>query len=210
MKENTFKIGTLLKDSQVVKQRIVYVPGCGSKGVTWLGWDEVMYNGKVSSICLVERASGFKPGITYFCVAFKLSEFQFLLFTSSVQFSHSVMSDSLRLHEPQHTRPPYPSPTPEVHPNPCLLSQWCHPAISSSIIPFSSCPQSFPASGSFPMNQLFASGGQSIGVSVVLEFSKYWSFNISPSNEHQGLISFRMDWLDLLAVQRTLSLGKRK
>ena len=167
MKENTFKIGTLLKDSQVVKQRIVYVPGCGSKGVTWLGWDEVMYNGKVSSICLVERASGFKPGITYFCVAFKLSEFQFLLFISSVQFSHSVMSDSLRPHEPQHTRPPYPSPTPEVHPNPCLLSQWCHPAISSSIIPFSSCPQSCPASGSFQVSQLFASGGQSIGVSAL-------------------------------------------
>ena len=85
---------------------------------------------------------------------------------SSVQFSHSVESDSLRPHEPQHTRPPCPSPTPGVHPNPRPLSRWCHPTISSSVIPFSSCHQSFPASGSFPMNQLFALDGQSIGVSA--------------------------------------------
>ena len=85
---------------------------------------------------------------------------------SSVQFSRSVMSDSLQPHEPQHTRPPCPSPTPRVHPNSCPLSRWCHPTISSSAIPFSSRPQSFPASGSFQMSQLFALGGQSIGVSA--------------------------------------------
>ena len=85
---------------------------------------------------------------------------------SSIQFSRSVMSDSLQPHEPQHTRPPCPSPTPRVHPNSCPLSRWCHPAISSSVIPFSSCPQSLPASESFQMSQLFASGGQSIGVSA--------------------------------------------
>ena len=85
---------------------------------------------------------------------------------NSVQFSLSVVSDSLQPHEPQHARPPCPSPTPRVHPNPCPLSWWCHPTISSSVIPFSSCPQSFPASGSFQMSQLFASGGQSIGVSA--------------------------------------------
>ena len=79
---------------------------------------------------------------------------------------HSVMSDSLRPHEPQHARPPCPSPTPRVHPNPCPSSQWCHPTISSSVVPFSSCPQSFPASGAFQMCQLFASGGQGIGVSA--------------------------------------------
>ena len=73
------------------------------------------------------------------------------------------MSNSLWPHEPRHTRPPWPSPTPRVHPNPCPSSQWCHPTISSSVIPFSSCAQSFPASGSFQMSQLFASGGQSIG-----------------------------------------------
>ena len=86
--------------------------------------------------------------------------------SSSVQFSCSIMSDSLWLHELQHARPPCPSPTPGVYPNPCPLSQWCHPTISSSVVPFSSCPQSFLTSGSFQMSQLFASGGHSIGVSA--------------------------------------------
>ena len=85
---------------------------------------------------------------------------------SSVQFSRSVMSDSLRPHEPQCSRPPCPSLTPRVHPNPCPSSQWCHPTISSSALPFSFSLQSFPASGSFPIIWLFASGGQSIGVSA--------------------------------------------
>ena len=84
---------------------------------------------------------------------------------SSVQFSCSVMSDSLQPHESQHSRPPCPSPTPGVHSDSRPSSQWCHPAMSSSVIPFSSCPQSLPASGSFPMNQLFTWGGQSTGVS---------------------------------------------
>ena len=95
---------------------------------------------------------------------------------SSVQFSHSVVSDSLRPHEWQHTRPPCPSPTPGVHPNSCASSWWCHPAISSSVVPFSSCPQSLPASGTFPMNQLLAWGGQNIGVSASLK-SWCWSWN---------------------------------
>ena len=112
---------------------------------------------------------------------------------SSVQFSCSLVSDSLRPHEPQHARPPCLSPIPGVHPNPFPLSQWCHPTISSSLIPFSSCPQSFPASESFQMSQIFASGGQSIGVSA--------SKSVLPNT---GLISFRTDWLDLLAVQGTL------
>ena len=115
----------------------------------------------------------------------------------SVQFS-SVTRSCLTLwsHELQHTRPPCPSPTPRVHPNPCPLCWWCHPTTSSSVVPFSSCPQSFPASGSFQMNQ-----------ALHIRWPKYWSFsfNISPSNEHPGLISFRMDWLDLLIVQGTLS-----
>ena len=91
-------------------------------------------------------------------------QYHFLLFF--VQFSCSVVSNSLRPHEPQHTRLPCPSPTPGVYPNSAPLSQWCHPSISSSVVPFSSCPRSFPASGSFQMSQLFASGGQSIGVSA--------------------------------------------
>ena len=91
----------------------------------------------------------------------------------SVQFSHSVVSDSLRLHESQHTRPPCPSPTPRVYSNSCPSSWWCHPAISSS------CPQSLPTSGSFPVSQLFAWGGQSTGVSALASFlpkkSQGWS-----------------------------------
>ena len=113
---------------------------------------------------------------------------------SSVQFSRSVASDSLWPHESQHARPPCPSSTPGVYSNSCPSSQWCHPAISSSVIPFSSCPQSLPASESFPMSQLFPWGGQSTGVSALA----------SLSNEHPGLISFRIDWMDLLAVQGTL------
>ena len=84
----------------------------------------------------------------------------------SVQFSHSVVSNSLRPHESQHTRPPCPSPSPGVHSDSRLSSRWCHAAISSSVVPFSSCPQSLPASESFPMSQLFTWGGQSIGVSA--------------------------------------------
>ena len=92
---------------------------------------------------------------------------RYLLMKGSVQFSCSVVSDSLRPHELQHARPPCPSATPRVYPNSCPSSRWCHPAISSSVIPFSSCPQSLPASESFPMSQLFAWGGQSPGVSTL-------------------------------------------
>ena len=91
----------------------------------------------------------------------------YLLNTFVLQFSHSIVSESLQPHELQHARPPCPSPTPRVHPNLCPSSQWCHPTISFSVVPFSSCPQSFPASGSFPMSQLFAWSGQSIGVSAL-------------------------------------------
>ena len=111
-----------------------------------------------------------------------------------LRFSRSVVSSSLRPHGLQHTRPPCPSPTPEACSNSCPLSWWCHPTISSSVVPFSSCLPPFPASGSFPISQFFASDGQRIGVSA--------SASVLPMNI--GLISFRMDWLDLLAVQGTL------
>ena len=100
---------------------------------------------------------------------------------SSVQFSHSVVSNSLRSRELQHDRPPCPSPTPGVHPNPCPSSLWCHPTIFSSVSHFAPCPQSFPASGSFPMSQFFVSGGQSIGVSAstsVLPMNTHWKCSI--------------------------------
>ena len=102
---------------------------------------------------------------------------------------------TLRPHESQHARPPCPSPTPRVHPNPCPSSQWCHPAISSSIVPFSSCPQSFPASGSFLMSQLFTSGVQSNGASA--------SASVLPMSI-QDWFPLWMDWLYLLAVQGSL------
>ena len=99
----------------------------------------------------------------------------------SDQISHSAMSDSLRPHESQHARPPCPSPTPGVHPNSHPSSQWCHPAISFSVVPFSSCPQSLPASESFPMSQRFAWGGQSTGVSPLASFLPKKSQGWSPS-----------------------------
>ena len=108
---------------------------------------------------------------------------------SSVQFSCSVVSDSLRPHEPQHARPPWPSPTTGVHPNPCPLCQWCHPAISSSVVPFSSGPYSFPASGSFQMSQLSACGGQSSGVSA--------STSVPPMNS-QG---WSLGWTGWISLQ---------
>ena len=104
---------------------------------------------------------------------------------SSVQFSLSVVSNSLRPHELQHARPPCPSPTPGDYPNPCPLSRWCHPAISSSVVPFS-CPQSFPALGSFPMSQLFAWGGQSTGVSASASVLPMNTQDWSPHRKHNS------------------------
>ena len=108
----------------------------------------------------------------------------------SVHFSHSVMSNSLQPHEPQQARPSCPSPTPGVHPNSCPSSRWCHPTISSSVIPFSSCPQSFPASGSFQMSQLFSSGGQSTGVSA--------SISVFPMNTQDWS---PLGWTGLISLQ---------
>ena len=131
------------------------------------------------------------------CFRHTVKRFTYIVYLKhcdSVQFSRSVVSDSLRSNELQHARPPCPSPTPRVYPNSCPLSRWCHSTTSTSVIPFSSRPQSFPVSGSFQMSQLFASDGP------------YWIFNfsISPSNEYLGLISFKIDWFGLLAVHRTL------
>ena len=117
---------------------------------------------------------------------------------SLFQFSLSVVSDVLQPHRLPHARLPCPSPSPGVHLNPCPMSRWCHPIISSSVSPFSSCLQSFPALGFFQMSQFFISGE--------VQFLLYWSFSfsISPSNEYSGLISFRIDWFNFLAVRGTL------
>ena len=120
----------------------------------------------------------------------------FLVRFTSVQFSRSVVSDSLwPPHESQHARPPCSSPTPGVYSNSCPSSQWCHPAVSSSVVPFSSCPQSLPNIRVFSNES-----------TLCMKWPKYWSFSfsINPSNEHPGLLSFRMDWLHLLAVWGTL------
>ena len=113
----------------------------------------------------------------------------------SVQFSCSFVSDSLRSHESQHARLPCPSPTPGVHSNSCPSSQWCHPAISSSVVPFSSCSQSLPASGSFPTSQLFAGGGQSIGVSA--------SASVLPMNIQDWFPLGWTGWISLLSKRLT-------
>ena len=113
-----------------------------------------------------------------------------ITYISSVQFSCSVVSNSLRPHESQHARPPCPSQTPGVHSDSCPSSQWCHPAISSSVIPFSSCPQSLPTSESFPMSQLFAWGGQSTGVSALA--------SVLPKNI-QGW--FPLGWTGLISLK---------
>ena len=118
-----------------------------------------------------------------------LPEFPCFVSITSVQFSCSVVSDSLQPHESQHARPPCPSPTPGVHLNPCPLSWWCHPTISSSVVPFSSCPQSLLASGSFPKSQLFTSGGQSIGVSA--------SILVLPMNNHDWSPLGWTGWISL-------------
>ena len=127
----------------------------------------------------------------------------FFFAISSVQLSLSVMSDSLRPHELQHAKPPCPSPTPGVHSDSCPSSQWCHPAISSSVVPFSSYPQSLPASGSFLMSQLFTWGGQSTGVSALASFLPKKSQGWFPS-EWTGWISLQSKGLSSVFSNTTV------
>ena len=126
--------------------------------------------------------------ISYCLLCFNQTLVRPYSFFSSAQFSCSVLSDSLRPHESQHARPPCPSPPPGVHPNSCPLSQWCHPAILSSVIPFFSCPQSLSASESFPLSQLFAWGGQSIQL-------QHHSFQWTPRTDLLGWIG----WISFLS-----------
>ena len=150
----------------------------------------------LENILLSERSQHKRPHVIWFylCEISRIgksleTESVFLLHYRMAQFSRSVVSNTLWPHEPQHARPPCPSPTPGVHPNPCLLSWWCHPTVSSSVVPFSSCPQSFPPSGSFLMSQLFASGGQSIGVSA--------STSVLPMNTQDWSPLGWTDWISL-------------
>ena len=129
--------------------------------------------------------------IAYATICIQIKYIHIIIIFSSVQFNHSVVSDSLRPHGLQHARPPCTSPTPWVYPNSSPLSWWCHQTISSSVIPFSSCLQSFPASGSFQMSQFFTSGGRSIGVSA--------SASVLPMNIHDWFPLGWTDWISLLS-----------
>ena len=129
--------------------------------------------------------------------------YKYYLCFSSVQFSHSVVSDSLRPRESQHARPPCPSPTPGVHSGSCPSSPWCHPAISSSVVPFSSCSHSLPASESFQMTQLFTWGGQSPRVSALASFLPEKSQGWSPS-EWTGWISLQSKGLSRVFSNTTV------
>ena len=122
---------------------------------------------------------------------------------ASVQFRHSVVSDSLQPHESQHARPPCSSPSPGVHSDSRPLSPWCHPAVSSLVVPFSSCPQSLPASETFPVNQLFAWGGQITGVSALASFLPKKSQGLSPS-ESTGWISLQSKGLSRVFSNTTV------
>ena len=157
--------------------------------------------------CILNKAAGIYEDYSI-SMQRELTKQQNLLWSAapkmcSVQFSCSVMSDSLWPHESQHTRPPCPSPTPGVHSDSWPLSQWCHPAISSSVIPFSSCPQTLPASESFLMSQLFAWGGQSAGVSVLASFLSKKSQGWSPS-EWIGWISLQSKGLSRVFSNTTV------
>ena len=153
--------------------------------------DNCSQKGKIKQLLKIK---GYSTSVSIKKMLVKTTNSKFALVTfssvqfSSVQFSHSVVSGSLQPHELQHARPPCPSPTPRVYPNSCPSSWWCHPAISSSVVPFSACPQSLPASESFPMNQLFAWGGQSTGVSALASVLPKKSQGLSPS-EWTGWIS---------------------
>ena len=151
---------------------------------------------------VLEEVPGIGPGILFYIHFSYYYSHLWAVTSLSDQISHSVVSDSLRPHESQHARPPCPSPTPAVHSDSGPSSQRCHPAISSSVVPFSSCPQSLPASESFPMSQLFAWGGQSTGVSALASFlpkkSQGWS------SEWTGWISLQSKGLSRVFSNTTV------
>ena len=189
-----FKMGKILK--QVFHKKIPNWPQANEKVQHCHQWNENKINELYYSLSRMANIKKTEYQISHpTCEEFKLLYLENLVavFTkaphmstrSSVQFSRSVVSDCLRPHESQHARPPCPSPTPGAYPNLCPSSQWCHPAISSSVIPFSSCPQSLSASGSFQMSQLFTWGGQSTGISALASVlpmnTQNWSLPYNPA-----------------------------
>ena len=167
----------------LIVQLVKNLPAMKETPVWSLGFEDPLEKGKATHSSILENSRDYTVHGVAKCWT-QLSNFHscFLLYSlSSVQFSHSVVSNSLQPHESQHARPPCPSPTPGVHSDSRPSSQWCHPAISSSVVPFSSCLQSLPASESFPMSQLFAWGGQSTGVSALTSFLPKKSQDWPPS-----------------------------
>ena len=152
-----------------------------------------------SNVTFTERQSLSTPPKVAHCSVFC----HLIIFSPSAQFSCSVMSNSLRPHESQHTSPPCPSPTPGVYSNSCPWSQWCRPTISFSVVPFSFCPQSLPASGSFPMRQVFTWGGQSTGVSASASVLPMNIQDLSPSG-WTGWISLQSKWLSRVFSNTTI------
>ena len=150
-----------------------------------------------------QKTGSFWGSLTIWSVLWGKMNHQHLQHFSSFHFNHSVMSDSLWPHESQHARPPCSSPSPEVYSNSWPSSQWCHPAISSYVVPFSSCPQSLPASGSFPMSQLFPWDGQSIGVSALASVLPMNTQDWSPL-EWTGWISFQSKGLSRVFSNATV------
>ena len=167
-------------------------------------WKEFRMETKNKALCALEKKKKDRPSDSQMFSGkdFYESKFLHLLIPSSVQFSHSVMSDSLWLHVLQHARLPCPSPTPGVHPNSCVSSQWCHLAISSSVVPFS-CPQTLPASESFPVSQRFTWGSQSIGVSALAPVLPMNTQGWSPS-EWTGWISLQSKGLSRVFSNTTV------
>ena len=183
------------------------IDGLGISELKWTGMGE--YNSDDHYVYYCGQHHSSKASILQ-CSAFFTVQFSYPYMTTgktialtSVQFSRSVVSDSLRPHELQHARPPCPLPTPRVHPDSRPSSQWCHPAISSSVVPFSSCPQSLPASKSFPMSQLFAWGGQIIGVSALASVLPKNTQDWSPLG-WTGWISFQAKGLSRVFSNKTV------
>jgi len=166
-------VAQLVKNLPVMQEDLGLIPGLERS----LGWEDPVEKGEATHSSILAWR------ITWSVLSMGLQRVRhdWVTFISSFQFSHSVVSDSSRPHESQHARPPCPSPTPRVRSDSRPLSQWCYPAISSSVVPFASFPQFLPASESFPMSQLFAWGGQSTGVSALASFLPKKSQGWSPS-----------------------------
>ena len=168
-----------------------------------MGWHVKVFLENIRMIIIISSKTSSQMFLSLALLSKTSMSWWLSLFPGSDQISRSVVSDSLRPHESQHARPPCPSPTPGVHSDSRTSSQWCHPAISFSVVPFSSCPQSLPASESFPRSQLFTWGGQSTGVSALASFLPKKSQGWCPS-EWAGWVSLQSKGLSRVFSNTTV------